>query len=207
MTARITAIADGITIQAKLNGVWRDLEESDQITSGEEILAQADGAQYELTAYKLQRLQAGSYVDALTIVLNTPDGSSHYRQDRVLITGDVSTNAVSVLTIDKGQRMLADLLTHLKAQEWNRFSFPVGTGATPAKYRGTSDDLDHATRLEVGGMAQDFQGLIVCDREQFGAIVPKSGQKLQWSNGRVYRIETVREDEISFALEVISINK
>lgn len=204
--ARITGIASVCSVQAKSTaGVWRDLTEGSAIEDKEEILVDSDGAQYDLAAYTLQRKSGGSWIDAETVSLDLPSGTSHYRQDRIGVTGDdTDSMAVILVTVDKGQALLRDLNTQLEAQCRNRFEYPEGSGS---KYKGTSDDLTYTTTFEMGGQEPDFGGTILSPRRQWGTAVPITGQKLRAWNGKSYRVEKVHEDDISYVIELKAINK
>src|SRR4051794_10354180 len=109
--ARITGIAAVCSLQAKSTaGGWRTVTGGALISDKEEVLVEADGAQYALAAYKLQRKSAGAWIDAVTVSLDLPSGTSHYRQDRIGVTGDdTDSTAVVLVTVEKGQALLRDL--------------------------------------------------------------------------------------------------
>lgn len=205
--ARVSSIASVVSLRAKdVFGAWRDLTESSLVADRDEILCEADGAQYGLEAYKLQGKAAGDWVDQATVTLHTPDGTSHYRQDRIAVNGDGSDSIVSViLTVQKGQLLLKDLLATLQRQARARFTLQDGV----TKFRGLSDDIEHGNKAELGGFEQDFKGTVLCDRAQFtAATAPRRGWKLRWlPNQTTYRIEAVKEDEISYAIELASLSR
>lgn len=205
--ARVSSIAGVVSLQAKsVDGVWRDLTEGSAVEDREEILCEADGAQYGLSAYKLQRRSGAAWVDAETVTLNVADGCSNYRQDRIAVDGDdTDSSAELLLTVEQGQVMLAQLLTTLKGQERARFT--LRDGAT--RYRGIVDDVAHGNKGELGGFEQDFKGSVLCNREQFsGAAAPTRGDKITLlTTGLSYRIDSVKVDEISYLIELVSINR
>jgi hypothetical protein len=202
-TCKVTGIAAAVTLQAKgTDGEWRDLAEGDEIETGEEILAEASGAQFALTAYTLQNRVAGVWTNALAITLDLPSGTSHYRQDRFGITGDDTDNTVSILvTVERGDLMLRDLNVALEAQARNRFTY------AGQRYKGMSDDIEFTTTFETGGQEPSFNGTILAPKRQFNGVAPVTGQKLTAWNGKTYRIDRVTEDEISYALTLESPNR
>lgn len=214
-SARVSSIASVVSLQAKsVDGVWRDLTEGSAVGDREEILCEADGEQYNLAAYVLQRRAAASWAAAETVTLNVASGSSNYRQDVIAVNGDDTDSEVAiVLTVNKGQLMLAQLLGTLQRQERSRFRLSgAGNGGSEAdataRYKGHSDDIGHGNKAELGGFEQDYKGTVLCDREQFeGGVAPARGMALVWLANRVtYRIENVKRDEISYALELTSVH-
>lgn len=205
--ARVSSIASVVSLRAKdSDGDWRDLTEGSEVFDRDEILCEADGEQYGLTAYKVQERTAAAWTDALTVTLNVPDGTSNYRTDRIGVDGDATDSTVThLVTVDKGQRILKDLLNTLKGRE--RYFFTLNGGSD--RFRGMFDDIEHGNKLEMEGFGQEFKGTLLCDREQFvGVNKPARGQKLKClANGITYRIELVKEDEISYGVEFVSINK
>lgn len=209
-SARVVSLASVVSLRAKdEDGEWRDLTEGSEVFDRDEILCEADGAQFALNAYKVQQRNTSAWEDAFTITLNVSDGTSNYRQDRISVEGDATDSTVeNLLTVDKGERGLKDLLATLQDKQRARFTVAeIDSGAT--KFRGISDDIDHANKAEIGGFEQEYKGTILCDREQFaGKTIPKRGHKLTWlPNATAYRIVSVKEDEISFAIELESVNK
>lgn len=204
--ARVLNISGVCSLQAKSTaGVWRTLTEGSLIADHEEILVEADGPQFALDGYKLQRKSAGAWLDALTITLDLPSGTSHYRQDRIGVTGDDTNNMATILvTVDRGHQLLKDANAQLEASARNRFEYPAGSAI---KYKGMSDDLTFTTAFGNGGQEPDYGGSILAPLRQFAGVVPVTGQHLKAWNGKIYRIDKVRVDEYSYVLEIQSLNK
>lgn len=217
--ARIVSIAAGLTVQAKdVSGAWRTLANNDLIADQEEIRAYASGPQYGLVAYKLQRLVAAAWTDALSPSLSVRDGTSHWRQDKFQIQGNSVNSAVAlILTVNKGQRGLRDALSVLQVEQTDaggQFSYPSVNGA---KFKGLFSAVTRESTLEEGGFLEGIDAQLVCDREQFemaigpnglAGVTPAVGQALLWFDGSsVLKIEKIDVDEISFVLHLSSVNR
>src|SRR5688572_4396994 len=107
--ARITAIAGGVTVQARAAaegevsaGAWRAIAENGIVNHREDLLVEADSGKYGLAACKLQKRVAGVWTDAFTLTLDLPSGTSHMRKDRMAVTGNETNSSVAVTTIAKG---------------------------------------------------------------------------------------------------------
>jgi hypothetical protein len=205
--ARIAAIASGITAQAKNSaGVWRDLVNNDLVYDREELLMESDSVCYAVTAAKLQKRVAGVWTDSASLTLSVPDGSSHFRKVRIAVSGDATNSVAAVLfTSSKGEAVYRQALESLQAQQRIRFTLNADT----TRFRGIADELEHANKAELGGFEQDFKGMLLCDREQFvGATEgpPERGDAVT-VNSRTYRVESVKEDEVSYLVELASVNR
>lgn len=210
-SARVTAIAQGITLQAKdVNGNLRDLALNGEILDGERIIARSPGPQYLLTAYTLQRRSAGNWVDSLTVSLNARDGTSHFREDKFGVMGDANDSSVYLLlTVAKGCRQTAHDLSVLQVMQTDvggQFSYPPGSRT----FKGCFSALDRTSDLEMGGFQEGIDAQIVSDLEQWAAVpaAPVVGQDLLWHDGRTkYRVVKVDVDEISYVIGVASVNR
>jgi hypothetical protein len=211
-SAKVVLLLSTATLQAKdVNGDWRDLASGDSIYDQEEIFARADGPQFAQAAYKVQRLVAGVWTDALTVSLNVKDGTGIWRQDKFAIGGDnVDSTASLSLTVAKGPRQAAHDLSVLQVQqtdEGGRFSYPARNGT---KFAGLFSSLERTSDAEMGGFQEGIDAQLVTDREQW-ALAGKSpvvGQDLMWiDSSSSYRIVKVETDEISYVISLASVNK
>lgn len=209
--ARVTAIGDGVTVQARAAaegsaeaGEWRDIAENDVVNHREELLVEADGAKYGFEACRIQKRVAGVWTDGVIVTLDVTEGTSHFRTDRLSVGGDETNSSVAVTTIEKGDLDLRDALSTLKRHARSRFT--LEDEAT--KYRGVENAIEHGNTAELGGFQPDFAGIIVAPRDQFqdAGVTPLRGMKLTRSNGVSYRITSVKTDDISYEIEVASID-
>lgn len=209
--ARVTAIAEGITVQARTAvegpvpaGAWRDIANNDVVNHREELMVESDGVRYAFTACTLQKRVAGVWTDALNLTLDVAEGTSHFRQDRLSVGGDETNSTVSVLTIDKGQPEMRETLRELKRQAKTRFTLDD----SETRFRGISTEIELANRAQMGGFAQDFNGVIVAEREQFvtAGVAPARGGKITVA-GNTFRITSVKVDDVSYLVEFESVNR
>ena len=211
--ARVTGIADGVTVQARAAaegsaaaGDWRDIAEDDVVQHREELLVEVDGAKYGFEACRIQKRVAGVWTDGVIVTLDVAEGTSHFRKDRLSVGGDETNSSVALTTVEKGDRDLRDALWQLKRLARARFT--LEDSAT--KYRGVQSELEHANSAELGGFQQDFNGVMVADREQFESSPdgpPLRGQKITLADGTTYRITSVKTDEVSHTMEFQSVNR
>lgn len=209
LAARLTAIATGITVQAKnVADVWRTLAADDLVYDQEVVKASAWGPQFNRTAYTLQRKVAAVWTDAVSVTLDAGRGSSHWRADKFQIQGNSTNSSCAlILTVAKGSRQVAHDLAVLKVMQTDvggQFSYQSAT------YKGCFSSLERTSEPEMGGFQEGIDAQLVTDREQWAlaGITPAAGQDVTWHDHTTpYRIVKVDTDEISFVLGLASVNR
>ena len=185
-----TVIAEGYT--------WSDSNRLFRVT--------ADEAQFDTTAYVLQKTNSGgNYEDAFTITLNVPDGDGLSRVDvfsSVTVTGSPDYTIVSSLDT-YGRVSELDRIAHEQQVDLEQNGIGAIFDYGGSKYRGTLTSRTDSKEFEPGGYLEGFELYITTSRKQWSdaGVVPFVGAHVIIANTK-YRIEQIIKNNAHYQLNL-----
>ena len=199
---KIVELIQGIEYRAKsVAGVWRALAEDDSLVDGESVKVFSAGAEFNKNAYKLQSRTSATWVDAETVSLDLPSGTSHTRTDKLDIDGDATNSTVTIaVTHSKGHAGLKMAhLGQLHAEDFRGIRFTWKGGM----YAGVLSEITKSKENVPGGYMDEADARLVCNREQFidAGKMPLIGQTLT-ASGEQFVITGIDVSDTIYSLEL-----
>lgn len=198
---RITALCNGFSYRAKSTaGTWRTLAEGDSLATGESVEIFSHGARFNFTAAVLQNKVSGLWVDAVSLVLNLPSGTSHKRVDLLTIAGDATDSTVTQEITSKGHHIAKR--QHF-AQISNEERRGVKFGWNGSQWAGVLSEVARERDFGQGGYLEGIEARLVCNREQFAdaGAMPVTGQPIDLGPER-YVISSLEIGDAAFTFDL-----
>ena len=174
---KIIKTLTGVEYLAKSEaGAWRNLSADDILVNGEAVKVFTFGPEFGKDVYTLQNRVSGAWVDAETVSLDLPSGTSHTRIDKLNIAGDATNSTLAIaVTHSKGHGGLKiSHLAQLSAEQSRGMRF-LWKGAL---YAGVMSEITKGKERMEGGYLSESDARLVANREQFAdqGLMPLVGQ-------------------------------
>lgn len=199
---KITKLLVGVQYQAKSTaGVWRSLAVDDALVDGESIKVFSSGPEFGRNVYTLQSRTSGAWVDAETLTLDLPSGTSHTRTDKLDIDGDATNSTVAIaITSHKGHSALKQSHLAQLAAEDSRGTRFLWKGSL---FAGVVSEITKGKEQMEGGYLEGADARIVANREQFAdqGSMPLVAQPLT-VEGTQFVITGIDVSDVVYSIEL-----